>query len=123
MIWLRQEYGAPTTAPPTDTPATVIKRDGRRQTFEPEKLARSVMTAAAGCGSEAELRQLSHRVVFVTQDELSGQALVASGQIANEALKELQKQNPLAYLRYASAVKRYQSVGDFWSDAYPMIEE
>jgi transcriptional regulator NrdR family protein len=120
---LREEYGDPTTSRPFRTPSQVIKRDSNREPFEPDKLTRSVIMAAEGCGAEAELRQLGSRVAFVVQDELKDQALVTSGQIASEALKELLRQNKLAYIRYASAVKRYQSVNDFWLDIYPLVEE
>jgi transcriptional regulator NrdR family protein len=39
-----------------------------------------------------------------------------------ETLRVLRREDPLAYLRYASAVKHYQSVDDFWMDAFGFDE-
>ncbi|MDN3240885.1 ATP cone domain-containing protein [Glycomyces tritici] len=121
--WLQEERGNPTVSKPDRIPAIVIKRGDTREKFEPDKLARSIVRAAEGCGTEADLRSLGSRVAFVVQDELKNQVLVTTGQIAAEALKELLQHNELAYLRYASAVKRYRSLNDFWLDIHPLVED
>ena len=120
--WLGEEYGEPRVAEPSVTPSTVIKRNGKRESFELEKLARGIGIAAKGRGTDAEVRNLAGKVASAVQYELRGQALVTSAQIAGETLKVLHKEDPLAYLRYASAVKTYQSIDDFWMDSFGFEE-
>lgn len=117
LAWLKDEYGEPRAARPGETPSTVVKRSGRREPFEVRKLARSIGIAAKGRGNDAEVHSMANRVAAGVQHELRGQALVTSSQVAAEALKVLRKQDALAYLRYASPVKQYQSIDDFWVDA------
>jgi transcriptional repressor NrdR len=115
--WLQEEYGEPRVIQPEATPTVVIKRNGKREPFQPEKLARSIGIAAKGRGEEVDVRRLAQRVTTRVEQELRGQAVVTSQQVAAEALKVLREHDRLAYLRYASIVKRYQSVDDVWLDA------
>lgn len=118
LTWIKAEYGDPRVAKPRDTPATVIKRNGRREAFEFEKLARSIGIAGKGRGSDREVRNLANDIAGKARLLLMRHALVTSGQIAAQVLELLRDRDPLLYLRYASSVKRYQSIDDFWMDAF-----
>jgi transcriptional repressor NrdR len=118
LAWLKAEHGEPRIARPVTTPSTVIKRSGKREAFEFEKLARSVGISGKGRGSDAEVRTLANAVAAAVREALVGQSLVTSSQIAAEVLRLLRGRDPLLYLRYSSSVKRYQSVDDFWMDAF-----
>src|SRR6266540_3324758 len=115
--WLEAEYGPPRVIEPESTPWVVLKRSGKVEPFWTEKLIRSIDVAAEGRGTDEQVRSLALNVTSVVKDQLKGQTLVTSQQIGAEALKALRQLDPLAYLRYASAVKRYRSVDDFWLDA------
>ncbi|MGW4461363.1 ATP cone domain-containing protein [Micromonospora sp. NPDC004704] len=123
LTWLEEEYGPARVAPPDSTPWTVRKRGGPVEPFQPEKLTRSLEVAARGRGSDEQVRSLTLHVTAEVRRGLSGQALVTSEQIAAETLKALKKFDALAYLRYASSVKRYRSVDDFWLDALGALLE
>jgi transcriptional repressor NrdR len=118
VAWLADEYGNPRVTRPLSTPWVVLKRNGKGEQFEHEKLSRGIGRAAKGRGTDDQVRSLAHNVTSTVTRELRGQTLVTSQQIASEVLKALRQLDPVAYLRYAAAVKRYRSVDDFWLDVF-----
>ena len=118
--WLADEYGTARVARPESTPWVVVKRNGKAEQFEPEKLARGVGRSAKGRGTDDQVRSLARNVTSTVTRELRGQSMVTSQQIAAEVLKALRQLDPMAYLRYAAAVKRYRSVDDFWLDVFAL---
>jgi transcriptional repressor NrdR len=121
--WLADEYGPPRVAQPETTPWVVLKRNGKAEQFETEKLSRGIGRAAKGRGTDEQVRSLAHNVTSTVTRELRGQALVTTQQIAAEVLRALRALDPLAYLRYAAAVKGYRSVDDFWLDVFALRPE
>jgi transcriptional regulator NrdR family protein len=115
--WLEDAYGRPDVDAPSTTPWRVIKRETGVEAFELDKLKRSLGIALKGRGSQERVRELASGIAFDVSEALRGQALVTSQQIAAEVSKLLLKQDPIAYLRYASVMKRYRSAADFWIDA------
>lgn len=123
MHWLEEAYGRPNAEILPETPQRVIKRDGRAEPFQLRKLQRSVEIATKGRGTGIEVREMAARVASSVGGELDGQALVTSQQIAAEVVKQLLKRDPIAYLRYASVVKRYRSTDDCWTDVLALTHE
>lgn len=119
--WLEDEYGPSRVARPDTTPWVVVKRSGKVEPFQMQKLSRGIGVAAKGRGTEDQVRSLALNVTSTVGRELHGQAMVTSQQIAAEVLKALRQLDPVAYLRYAAAVKRYRSVDDFWMDAFGLL--
>jgi hypothetical protein len=66
LDWLL-EYGEPRIAEPGSTSSTVIKRNGRREPCELEKLTKGVGIAAKGRGTDAEVRNLATKVATAVQ--------------------------------------------------------
>lgn len=130
--WLEGEYGPPEQEQPPRTPAFVVNhghrdgeggepRDASRDTFKIKKLEKAIGIAAKGRGTVSEVRSFASDVAARVEQELSGQVIVTTQQIASEALKILRVKDPLAYLRYAAVVKRYSSPGDFWLEALALL--
>ncbi|MEU5693068.1 ATP cone domain-containing protein [Actinosynnema sp. NPDC020468] len=117
LEWLEQTYGPPRVDVSGSTPRAVVKRDGRVEPFHVGKVTAGVVRAAKGRGSASVVDKLAWVATRRVVDELRGQALVTSQQVAAEVLRVLRDQDAVAYLRYAAAVKRYRSVGDLWMDA------
>lgn len=117
LHWLEEVYGPPNVEQAPKTPWRVAKRDGRLELFQISKLERSVQIASKGRGTMQEVSRRSMRITSEVERELQGQALVSTQQIAAEVVKLLLKSDPVAYLRYASVMKRYRSIDDFWTDA------
>lgn len=123
LHWLEETYGPPDTDIPVRTPWRVVKRDGRVEAFELNKLERSLGIALKGRGSATKVREDASRIAFDVSQELRDQALITSHQIAAEVVKLLLRQDDIAYLRYSSVMKRYRSVADFWVEASMLTDE
>jgi transcriptional repressor NrdR len=93
-------------------PVTVIKRDGRRESFDPSKLLRGIVRACEKTGIpqgrlealvdeiEAELQQRSVREV-------------SSNEIGELVLQNLRELSEVAYVRFASVYRQFQGIRDF----------
>ena len=89
----------------------VVKRDGRRQTFERAKLDKAIRQA---CGkrkiSDEQIRSIIDRVVA----NLEG-VEVPSDKIAELVMNELHKVDEVAYIRFASVYRQFKDVAQFLS--------
>lgn len=99
----------------------VVKRNGKREVFEIKKLERSVGIAAKGRGDDQTVHAFATQVGERVLDELTGQAVISSQQIAASVLRELRAKDAIAYLRYASITKRYTNAADFLRETTALI--
>lgn len=91
---------------------TVIKRDGRRSPFDRDKLRRSVEIALRKRPIEPE--QIERMVSgIVRQIESSVETDIPSAEIGKFVLGALEGMDPVAYVRYASVYRDFQSPADF----------
>ncbi|MFT3887035.1 MAG: transcriptional regulator NrdR [Arachnia sp.] len=91
---------------------TVVKRSGVVEAFSREKVIRGVSKACKGRPvTQAQLASLAQRV----EDSLraSGQAEIPAEQIGVAILGPLEELDAVAYLRFASVYKNYESIDDF----------
>lgn len=91
---------------------TVVKRSGVVEPFSRDKVIRGVSKACKGRPvTQAQLAALAQRV----EESLraSGQAEIPAEQIGVAILGPLEELNSVAYLRFASVYKNYESVDDF----------
>lgn len=93
-------------------PITVIKRDGQRESFDPSKLLRGIVRACEKTGVPAV------RLAALVDDieaELQQRAVreVSSNEIGEAVLKSLQSLSEVAYVRFASVYRQFQSIRDF----------
>jgi transcriptional repressor NrdR len=95
-----------------DTTPLVVKRDGRREPFERDKVRRAVSTACRKRPVPAE--QIERIVQRVAGRFGTGTASeVPSVQIGELLLSELARVDEVAYARFASVYLRFETVGDF----------
>ncbi len=95
--------------------ATVVKRGGRKEAFDREKIRRGLESALAD-------RPVSDGTVddIVARIEASaraGSALVTSDELGKAVLAELRNVDEVAYLRFASVYKEFQGASDFEREA------
>ncbi|HJE52164.1 MAG TPA: transcriptional regulator NrdR [Tessaracoccus flavescens] len=91
---------------------TVVKRSGVVESFNRDKVIKGVSKACKGRPvSPAQLSALAQRV----EESLraSGQAEIPAEQIGVAILGPLEELDAVAYLRFASVYKNYDSVDDF----------
>ncbi|EKE05728.1 MAG: hypothetical protein ACD_19C00182G0056 [uncultured bacterium] len=90
----------------------VIKRDGKREPFDKEKVKRGILRSI-------EKRPVSLDLVNETADEIEREMLkaekeeVSSRAIGNAILKRLKKIDKVAWLRFASVYLQFEDLTDF----------
>ena len=89
----------------------VVKRDGRRQTFERAKLHTAIQQAGGKRKiSDEQIRSIIDRVVAnIEGDEVS------SATIAELVMTEIHKVDEVAYIRFASVYRQFKDVSQFLS--------
>jgi transcriptional repressor NrdR len=93
---------------------TVIKKSGRKEPFERDKLARSVSTALRkrAIGPERIERLISG---VVRQLESLGEVEITSDQIGEFVMEGLKNLDDVAFVRFASVYKNFSAADDFRS--------
>lgn len=90
----------------------VVKRDGRRQEFDREKLAESMRLAARKRPvSTVALREAADVIERDLLNDLNEE--VASREVGARALCALGALDPIAYVRYASVYQDFACLADF----------
>lgn len=90
----------------------VVKRDGRRQEFDREKLAESMRLAARKRPvATSALRAAADSIERDLLNELVEE--VGSREVGARAMRALQGLDPVAYVRYASVYQEFDCMGDF----------
>lgn len=90
----------------------VIKKDGRREKFDREKLKRSIVRATEKRSISTELIE---SLVTEIEQELRGKdsTEISSKTIGNLVLKKLKKVDKVAYVRFASVYLDFGDLTDF----------
>ncbi len=93
-------------------PITVIKRDGKRESFDRSKLLRGIVRACEKTG-------IPQRRLEVLVDELEAELQqrfgreVTSNEIGELVLGYLRSESEVAYVRFASVYRQFQGIRDF----------
>ncbi len=94
------------------TPFSIVKKDGRREPFDREKLKRGLLKAC-------EKRPVSIEKIEYAVDKIEGELRklnvkeIKSIVIGDKVMKELKKLDPVAYVRFASVYKEFKDIEDF----------
>jgi len=90
----------------------VIKKDGRREKFDKEKLERGIMRAF-------EKRPVSKDKIDLMINEIEekvrkkGKKEIKTSEIGELAMKKIRKLDNVAYIRFASVYRDFQDINDF----------
>ena len=105
-----------------ETPLLVIKKDGRRELFDSQKLTNGLLKAfekrpfsyeqiqSIASGIERDLRAL-------------GESEVNSTLIGETVLKALEKIDQIAYVRFASVYRQFADVNSFMQEIQGMLSK
>lgn len=90
----------------------VVKSDGTREPFNEEKLRRGLQRAlekrpVSVEDIESAVNHIMHRLRSTGERELASRA------VGEEVMAELQKIDPVAYVRFASVYRDFQDVSEF----------
>ena len=91
---------------------TVIKKNGRRTSFDREKLAKSFFTALKKRPIDQETIEKIVSRISRELEEL-GQTEVQSSVIGKKVMETLKGLDKIAYVRYASVYTNFKEVGQF----------
>lgn len=104
-----------------DTPVLVIKANGARQTFDPQKIKNGIIKSC-------EKRPVSMTVI----DEIVGAVTkqvynsmeqeVSSKYIGELVMEELKKHDEVAYVRYASVYRSFKDISSFLEELQNMMD-
>ena len=91
---------------------TVVKKDGQREPFDRDKLARSIYIALRKRTFE---RDRVERVInsIVRQLESSGESDIPSDEVGELVMEALSTLDPVAYIRFASVYRNFREAKDF----------
>jgi len=90
----------------------VIKKDGRHEPYDREKIKKGLLRAIEKRPISMEkleqvLQNVEHRIPYNNDGEVS------SDQLGLLVMEELEKLDPVAYVRFASVYREFKSVNEF----------
>ena len=100
----------------------VVKKDGRREAFDREKLMKGLQRACEKLPVPLErLEEAASRI----EERLraSGQGEVPASVIGESAAEELRKINKVAYVRFASVYREFTDISSFTKEVAKLLED
>ncbi len=93
---------------------TVVKKDGRRIDYQPEKLRASLSLALRK--RPVSIEQVDGAIERIEEKLLNlGQREIASHRIGEMVMRELKKLDKVAYIRFASVYRSFEDIDEFKS--------
>lgn len=103
-----------------ELPILVIKRDGRRERFDREKLRRSVLLPCDKTTVTGEqIEKLIDEIEVEIKEKESTE--IESKDIGKLVAKKLKKLDKVAYIRFAAVFKRFVDVEDFEAELKKLL--
>ena len=104
------------------TPVLVVKKDGRRQPYERDRLLTGLVKAC-------EKRPISRAQIEDLVDDVErtlladGRSEVASRDIGEAVMNRLQSLDEVAYVRFASVYRSFRDVNQFMEELRGLLQE
>jgi transcriptional repressor NrdR len=96
-------------------PAQVVKKDGRREPFDREKIARGVRTACEKRPvAEAEIQRLVDEVEAEVRE--GGEGEIPSRAIGDAVMRRLRALDEVAFVRFASVYRQFGDLERFYEE-------
>ncbi len=99
----------------------IVKRDGRREEFDRDKLIKSMRIACSKRAVSAEQLERAAREVE-TDLYTMGKGEIQSLAVGQLVMAQLQKIDDVAYVRYASVYRRFQDVSNMAEEIEHLLE-
>jgi len=98
----------------------VIKRDGRHEEFNRQKLERGLSRA---CEKRPISADQIHDLVDQMMAEFDGESEVTSERIGQAVMERLHRVDEVAYIRFASVYRRFADVNQFLKAVKDVVEK
>ncbi|MGH9159968.1 MAG: transcriptional regulator NrdR [Vicinamibacteraceae bacterium] len=103
-----------------EIPYMVVKKDGRRERFDRQKLIAGVLKACEKRPVKvAALERTADRVEAMLQDRPEKE--MATAEIGQFVMQELRKLDKVAYVRFASVYRHFRDIGEFMSELEELL--
>ena len=98
-----------------EVPTTVVKRDGRRESFDREKLLNGLLRA---CEKRPVPRRDLVAIVDSVESMLAARDVreMSTEEIGSTVIEELRRLDQVAYVRFASVYRRFEDVNQFMDE-------
>jgi transcriptional repressor NrdR len=103
-----------------ELPTTVVKRDGRRESFDREKLLTGLLRA---CEKRPVPRRDLVAIVDSVESNLAAREVreISTEEIGNLVIGELRRLDQVAYVRFASVYRRFEDVNQFMDELKTLL--
>ena len=103
-----------------ELPTTVVKRDGRRESFDREKLLTGLLRA---CEKRPVPRRELETIVDAVESTLAARDVreMSTEEIGNMVIEELRRLDQVAYVRFASVYRRFEDVNQFMDELRSLL--
>ena len=103
-------------------PLFVIKRDGRREAFEIQKVKAGILHACNGLPiSMQQIDDIVGRVERKAYATLDGE--VSTESIGDMVMAELKELNEVAYVRFAAVYRKFTDLATFMQELQKLVDE
>ena len=105
-----------------ELPTTVVKRDGRRESFDREKLLTGLLRA---CEKRPVPRRDLVAVVDSVESALAAREVreMSTEEIGNLVIEMLRRLDQVAYVRFASVYRRFEDVTQFMDELKNLLKQ
>lgn len=99
----------------------IVKKDGRREPFDPQKLMRGLRKA---CEKRPISIDALERIVARIQQEIQerGEKEVPSRRIGEDVMSALHALDDVAYVRFASVYREFKDIEEFLSELQELLK-
>jgi len=103
------------------SPLLVIKKDGRREDFNPSKILEGVQKACQKRPVSLEqMEALVNKIEKFFQD--SGDKEISAAAVGEKIVKELYNLDSVAYVRFASVYRDFKDVNEFMAELQDILK-
>ena len=104
------------------SPLFVVKKDGRRESFEPQKIKAGILHACDKLPvSMQQIDEIVTRVEQKAYASMDGE--IQSEKIGDMVMSELKELNDVAYVRFAAVYRKFTDVGTFMNELKKLVDE
>ena len=104
------------------SPLFVVKRDGRREGFDGQKIKAGILHACDKL--PVSMQQIDEIVTRVEQKAYATmEGEIPSEKIGDMVMAELKQLNDVAYVRFAAVYRKFTDVGTFMDELQKLVDE
>ena len=104
------------------SPLCVVKRDGRRESFDSRKIKAGILHACDKLPvSMQQIDEIVTRVEQKAYATMDGE--IGSEKIGDMVMSELKNLNDVAYVRFAAVYRKFTDVGTFMNELKKLVDE